>query len=230
MKQMRLEQPKSLAEMVAVRLRQAIINGEIGLGTSIAEEKLAESFGVSRTPVRDALIQLEQQGLVVIQPKRGSFVFSPTPEDVTFICEYRKMIEVNAMQFAVSRNKAELLARIGAVTDAMDKAMREDDAVAYGNLDTDFHQAFVDCSENPYVQDAYQLVSGQIAALRTHLTRPIEQLRQLSFTEHKTLVDLVHAEDFDGFRSLMGAHVDRTGEIYVVALTSEGEGPDTISA
>ncbi len=230
MKQMRLEQPKSLAEMVAVRLREAIISGEIGLGDSIAEEKLAESFGVSRTPVRDALIQLEQQGLVVIQPKRGSFVFSPTPEDVVFICEYRKMIEVNAMQFAIGRNKAELLERIEGVTEAMGAALRNNDAVSYGALDTDFHQAFVDCSENPYIQDAYQLVSGQIAALRTHLTRPIEHLRQLSFTEHKTLVDLVRAEDFAGFRTLMDSHVDRTGEIYVVALTGDGAEHDAILA
>jgi DNA-binding GntR family transcriptional regulator len=207
---MRLEQPKSLAEMVAVRLREAIISGEIGLGDSIAEEKLAESFGVSRTPVRDALIQLEQQGLVVIQPKRGSFVFSPTPKDVVFICEYRKIIE--------------------GVTKAMDTAMRSNDPVTYGALDTDFHQAFVDCSENPYIQDAYQLVSGQIAALRTHLTRPIEHLRQLSFTEHLTLVDLVRTEDFAGFRTLMDAHVDRTGEIYVVALTGDGADHDTILA
>ena len=51
MKQMRIEQPKSLAEMVAIRLRKAIIDGEIGLGENIAEEKLAESFGVSRTPI-----------------------------------------------------------------------------------------------------------------------------------------------------------------------------------
>ncbi|SMQ85444.1 transcriptional regulator, GntR family [Devosia lucknowensis] len=230
MKQMRLEQPKSLAEMVAVRLRQAIIDGEIGLGESIAEEKLAESFGVSRTPVRDALIQLEQQGLVVIQPKRGSFVFSPTAEDVTFICEYRKMIEVHAMKFALGRNKGELMARISDVTAAMGAAMQSHDAVSYGKLDTDFHQAFVDCSDNPYVQDAYQLVSGRIAALRTHLTRPIEHLRQLSFTEHQKLVELVAAEDIDGFGRLMDAHVDRTGEIYVVALTGAGEDNDQVSA
>lgn len=230
MKEMKIEQPKSLAEMVATRLRKAIIDGEIGLGENIAEEKLAESFGVSRTPVRDALIQLEQQGLVVIQSKRGSYVFTPTAEDVVLIGDYRKMIEVNAMRFAVARNKQRLLQRLGEVVDAMGQAMRNSDAVAYGQLDTDFHQAFVDCSNNPYVIDAYQLVSGQIAALRTHLTRPIEHLRELSFSEHQTFVRLVGEEDFPGFQTLMDAHVDRTGEIYVAALTDGGDRSDKDSA
>ncbi|KRB01231.1 hypothetical protein ASD83_06860 [Devosia sp. Root685] len=229
MKEMKLEQPKSLSQMVAVRLRKAIIDGEIGLGQNIAEEKLAESFGVSRTPVRDALIQLEQQGLVVIQSKRGSYVFTPTAQDVVRICEYRKMIEVNAMAFAVKRNKAALTKRLREVTDAMGTAMRQSDAVTYGQLDTDFHQAFVDWSGNPYVQDAYQLVSGQIAALRTHLTRPLEHLRELSFGEHQSFIELVAAEDFAGFQHLMTAHVDRTGEIYVAALSEGEDGSDQIS-
>lgn len=230
MKQMRIEQPKSLAEMVAIRLRKAIIDGEIGLGENIAEEKLAESFGVSRTPVRDALIQLEQQGLVVIQPKRGSFVFTPTAQDVVLICEYRKTIEVKAMQLAVARNKETLLKRLQELVEAMDGAMRRSDPVGYGRLDTDFHQAFVDCAGSPYFVDAYALVSGQIAALRTHLTRPIEHLRELSFSEHKAFIGLVRGEDFTGFQSLMDTHVDRTGEIYVTALSEGDDDRDKIPA
>jgi DNA-binding GntR family transcriptional regulator len=230
MKDMKIEQPKSLAEMVAVRLRKAIIDGEIGLGENISEEKLAESFGVSRTPVRDALIQLEQQGLVVIQSKKGSFVFTPTAQDVILICEYRKMLEVNAVEFAIRRNKDVLLSRLREVIAAMDTAMKSSDAVAYGQLDADFHQAFVDCSGNPYVVEAYQLVSGQIAALRTHLTKPIERLRELSFIEHKALVDLVKTEDYGGFRNLLNGHVDRTAEIYVTALTGGSSANDRISA
>lgn len=223
MKSMKIDLPKSLAQMVATRLRKAIIDGEIGLGENIAEEKLAESFGVSRTPVRDALIQLEQQGLVTIRPKRGSFVFMPTAEDVAMICEYRKMIEVKAMQLAVAHDKETLLTRLNHVVNDMDRAMHGNDSVGYGQLDTDFHQAFVDCARNRYVTDAYALVSGQVAALRTHLTRPIERLRELSFDEHKMFVDYVRAGDFSAFQSLMDVHVDRTGEVYMTALSDSAD-------
>ncbi len=218
MKDMKLEQPRSLAEMVAVRLRSAIIDGEIGLGESIAEEKLAESFGVSRTPVRDALVLLQMQGLVTVQPKRGSFVFIPTVEDVVLLCEFRKLTEVNAMELAVRRNKARLAASLRATIAAMSQAREHNDAVLYGKLDTNFHQAFVDFSGNPFIADAYALVAGQIAALRHHLTRPIESLREISFAEHNQFVDLVEQSDVKGFRELMDLHVDRTSAIYVNAL------------
>lgn len=218
MKDMKLEQPRSLAEMVAVRLRSAIIDGEIGLGESIAEEKLAESFGVSRTPVRDALVLLQMQGLVTVQPKRGSFVFLPTVEDVVLLCEFRKLTEVNAMELSLKRNKARLVTSLRSIISAMGAARESNDAIQYGKLDTNFHQAFVDLSGNPFIADAYALVSGQIAALRHHLTRPIESLRDISFAEHNQFVDLIEQGDVKGFRAVMELHVDRTSAIYVNAL------------
>ncbi|MHA6689887.1 GntR family transcriptional regulator [Devosia sp. A449] len=225
MKDMKLEQPRSLAEMVAVRLRSAIIDGEIGLGESIAEEKLAESFGVSRTPVRDALVILQMQGLVTVQPKRGSQVFIPTVEDVVLMCEFRKLTEVNAMELAIQRNKASLVASLRTTVAAMGQARENHDAVLYGKLDTNFHQAFVDFSGNPFIADAYALVAGQIAALRHHLTRPIESLREISFAEHNQFVDLVEQGDVKGFREVMDLHVDRTGAIYVSALEATSPTP-----
>ena len=69
-KKFAIEMPKSLTEIVAQRVRQAIIDGEFALGQMISEETLAESFGVSRTPVRDALTLLQTTGLVEIRSKR----------------------------------------------------------------------------------------------------------------------------------------------------------------
>lgn len=218
MRHMKINQPKSLTEMVVARLRQAIVDGEIGLGENISEEKLAESFGVSRTPVREALAQLQLQGLVTVQSKRGSFVFTPTIQDVERICEYRKMLEVGAARIAISHNKGELLASLHSILVSMEQAIERGDVVVYGQLDTAFHQAFFDHCGNSYVCDAYQLVSGRIAALRTHLTRPVASLREQSFNEHHAFVELLNQEDFAGFERLVMQHVDRTGDIYVGAL------------
>ena len=72
MKSFKLDTPKSLAQRVMLRLREAIIDGEFELGAVISEEMIAQSFGVSRTPVREAMGQLQSQGLVVIRPQVGS--------------------------------------------------------------------------------------------------------------------------------------------------------------
>lgn len=225
MKDMKIKQPKSLTEMVVARLRKAIVDGEIGLGENISEEKLAESFGVSRTPAREALAQLQLQGLVTVQSKRGSFVFTPTIQDVERICEYRKMLETGAARIAVGHNKGALLVSLRRILSSMAQAMEHGDIVAYGQLDTDFHQAFFDHCGNSYVCDAYQLVSGRIAALRTHLTRPAASLREQSFAEHQTFIELLDQENFADFERLVMQHVDRTGEIYVGAL-GEGTGDE----
>lgn len=82
MPDLRVEQPKSLVTIVEERLRNAIIDAEMGFGESLSEEALSEALGVSRTPVREALARLQLQGLVTIVPKKGTFVFAPTEEDV----------------------------------------------------------------------------------------------------------------------------------------------------
>ena len=74
MRSLKLDTPKSLSQRVMQRLRQAIIDGEFALGAAISEEMVANSFGVSRTPVREAMGLLQAQGLVVIRPQVGSFV------------------------------------------------------------------------------------------------------------------------------------------------------------
>ena len=89
-----IERPRSLVDIVEERLRDAIVNAELAFGEAITEEGLGAAFGVSRTPLREALARLELQGLVVVVPKKGSFVFAPTQDDVTDLCQFRLMLEV----------------------------------------------------------------------------------------------------------------------------------------
>ena len=71
-----LERPRSLTDLVAEELRLGIINGQIELGSNLSEARIANDLGVSRTPVREALNKLETDGLLIVEPQRGSRVFS----------------------------------------------------------------------------------------------------------------------------------------------------------
>src|SRR3954462_2966118 len=93
MRSLKLDAPKSLSQRVVQRLRQAIIDGEFALGAAISEEMVANAFGVSRTPVREAMGQLQAQGLVVIRPQVGRFVFTPSADDITALCTFRITLE-----------------------------------------------------------------------------------------------------------------------------------------
>ena len=111
-KKFAIEMPKSLTEIVAQRVRQAIIDGEFALGQMISEETLAESFGVSRTPVRDALTLLQTTGLVEIRSKRGSYVFQPDEADVQAICDFRAMLELHGATLSRAADREATLAAL----------------------------------------------------------------------------------------------------------------------
>ncbi|CAN7252584.1 MULTISPECIES: GntR family transcriptional regulator [unclassified Variovorax] len=214
----KIEAPKSLAALVAQRLREAIIDGEFALGEMIPEESLASSFGVSRTPVREALNQLQLAGLVVIRPQRGSYVFEPSEADIAAICEFRCLLEPRAAELAYQNGREATAAALQAAIDEMEEARAARDAVRYGRADTRLHEAFFEHCGNPYMQAAYATAATKIAALRTHLSAPADVLHTAGFEQHSNLLALFRAGDFAAFEALMRAHVTGTRNSYVANL------------
>jgi DNA-binding GntR family transcriptional regulator len=223
MKSFKLDPPKSLAQKVVGRLSQAIIEGELPLGSIIAEETLAQSFGVSRTPVREALNQLQLQGLVVIRPQVGSFVFSPDAEDIATICQFRIILEPKAAQLAYDHDREGTLGEVAAAIAEMELAVKARDNVAYGRADTALHDAFFNRCGNRYLQEAYRLVGLRVAALRTNLSAPIDVRTPVSFEQHRDFLRHFESGDFEAFEKLMTSHILGSGETYVKALQLKGQ-------
>ncbi|MDP9899283.1 GntR family transcriptional regulator [Variovorax ginsengisoli] len=221
LKAMRLQPTNSLATQVAVRLRQAIIEGELALGALIPEEALAESFGVSRTPVREAINQLQLQGLVYVRPQVGSFVFRPSADDVAALCQFRCVIEPKAAELAYSNAKFATVEAMEQSIESMESALARHDTVSYGHADTALHDALFENCGNVYLQEAYRLAAGKIAALRTNLSAPLDVERPESFEEHKKFVRLFIKGDLAAFAALVVEHVRGSGKAYVHALRSD---------
>jgi DNA-binding GntR family transcriptional regulator len=216
---MKIAAPKSLTEMVIARLEQAIVDGEFGLGEAISEETLARTFGVSRTPVRDALSFLQLSGLVTVLSKRGSFVFQPSAKDAAALCEYRFLLESQGLRLSHARAPEATLIAMKKAIAAMEKVLTSD-AVAYGRADTQFHQAFLDFCDNAYLGDAYRLASLKVAALRTHLTAHSQDRRNNSLAEHKSMAEMFEGGDLDRLIALLAEHIDRTRLVYDEALSA----------
>ena len=214
----KIDAPKSLASLVAQRLREAIIDGQFALGEMIPEETLATSFGVSRTPVREALNQLQSLGLVTVRPQRGSYVFSPSEADIADLCEFRCVMEPRSAQLAWSHDRAATILALQSAIDDMDGACQQTDAVRYSRADTRLHEAFVNHCGNSYMQAAYSTAGAKIAALRTHLSAPSDVLHPRGMEQHKHLLVLFRDGEFAAFEALMREHVSGTRESYVTNL------------
>jgi DNA-binding GntR family transcriptional regulator len=204
---MRIEQPKTLTEIVSQKLREAIIEGHYAFGENISEDKLAAAFGVSRTPVRDALSALQFTGLVTVKPKRGSFVFNPTIEEVGEICDYRLMLEREALRLSMEKDAAGFVAGLEQIIERMRERMKEQDEYGYVRLDTEFHNLFFDHCGNSLVQTAFELVEARIATIRTALNARFKQRREDSFDQHVEIVEALKAGDWDTANAVLKDHI-----------------------
>ena len=112
---MPLQRPKSLKQLALEHLRSCIVDGTLAMGEHLSERRISEELGVSKSPVREALAQLQDEGLVIIEPQKGVRVFSLFEEEVAQICDFRESIETAAFELALKRNPEALAKDMQAV-------------------------------------------------------------------------------------------------------------------
>src|ERR1700730_861918 len=91
------------------RIREQIVVGVLPLGARLSDKEIAAEMHVSRTPVREALLQLQSEGLIVVRPRSGTFVFGVSEDDLSQICEMRSLFEIGALRMAAAVNPASLV-------------------------------------------------------------------------------------------------------------------------
>lgn len=217
---MALKRPQSLRELALDHLRRNIVNGNLKMGQILSERGISEELGVSKSPVREALAQLRDEGLVTIEPQKGAKVFSLSNEEVEQICDFRQAIETAAFELAIARNPEELANDMDDVVEKMAEAQNKGRIATYLALDTTFHDLIFKHCQNDYLAASYERYEGKIAALRTHLS-DLPQHTQLSFDEHKKLAQAVRKKDEKKIRRLLAEHIDRTRQVYANSHSSE---------
>lgn len=212
--------PKSLTELVTENLRDRIVTGEFDLGSQLSESRIAKDLEVSRTPVREAINRLEMEGLLIVEPQKGSFVFNLEPEELAKLCDARVCLETTALTHAVQNRSDDLHVALKECVDQMTLAREADDVAKYLALDTEFHQHLFDCSDNRFLNDAYQAISLKMAAIRTRLGGHPEHMAK-SYREHQELVEAVKSRDLDLALNILRSHIDRKEGSYWIEATDQ---------
>ena len=215
---MTLMRPKSLRELALEHLRDRIVGGDLKMGQILSERGISEELGVSKSPVREALAQLRDEGLVTIEPQKGARVFTLSEHEVNQICDFRQAIETAAFELALKRNQKALAKDMNQIVKDMTAARKSGDEARYLALDTAFHQAIFGNCENDYLSASYNRYLGKIAALRTHLS-VLPQHTELSFEEHIAITAAVQKSDMQEIQRLLADHIDRTRNTYKASTT-----------
>jgi len=209
-----IERPRSLTSIVIERLREGIIDGSIELGSHLSENRIAELYGTSKTPVREAFAHLQTLGLLEVQAQRGGIVFQPTLEQVRELCEVRLELELIAIRLSMERNRVAFISAVSDTVQKMIEAYDLEHPLAYQRLDNEFHNTFFAHCGNSLLVRAYDLFSPRISALRTHLSTPQPYLLQRSFEEHKMIRTFLERGDPQSATLVLKEHINRTRECH----------------
>lgn len=207
----------ALVDDLAARIRAMIMSGEIPIGAPLRQAELATQFGISRTPVREALRQLQTGGLIEVVPNRGAVVRVPVPWEVREAYEVRAELEALAAHRAVDRLDDASIAELRAVNTAMyERSLKiaAGETVEPSGADNDqFHTLIYRAAGNTRLgrmltelNDAFpRNVSGLVL-------RENSRHREENFREHEELIEAFVAGDHDRAAGIMRQHVSSAGE------------------
>lgn len=209
-----------LVDDIAARIRARIMNGELAIGNPLRQAALAAEFGVSRTPVREALRQLQNGGLIEMQPHRGAVVRVPAPWEVRQAYEVRAELEGLAARRAASRITERQLAEMREHNDVLREAARraEGEGAEGGSPATTaandcFHTIVCEAADNPWLSRMIDRINESFPRNVSSLALAgDERHRQLNIRQHEAIVDALAAHDGDRAQEVMRAHVVSSGE------------------
>ena len=210
-----------LTQLVFHRILRAIVYGRLDLGEPLSESDLAGALHVSKAPVRESLNELRLKGLVVVVPQSGSYVFSPTREQIEELCDFRSLLESSALRASMRHDAKSLIADLKKTTAEMRRAYRQGDIFLSKRLDTQFHQALFERSANRYLAQSYENIRHSVEALR-HRFMDTAVYRNQAFAEHRKLVELLEDGALNKAAAMLHEHIARTKRFQARASWSPG--------
>ena len=207
---------RTVRMIVADKLREAILHGMLKGGQRLSQDEIAQQFCVSRMPVREALRQLESEGLVVFLPRRGATVAQLSPDDVQQLYEIRIYLELLAIRHAVDNFDKQTA---NSLHELLQKMEAEDDPLKWVALNRLFHMQILEPSHRPHLL-------SMIGTLRDNTERymriyfSVMGKRNESHQEHLELLSCCQQGNKDKAQQLLSAHLQKTADNLVEFLQS----------
>ncbi len=215
------------AEVVDL-LRAAILANELAAGTRLIEEDVAEQMGTSRVPVREALRQLEQEGLVELIPHRGAIVATLADAEISSVYEVRATIEAEAMKRACVLVTEEGLARLYRLCEDMDHARRLGDFELVADVDARFHEAILDISGFAMIRRVWRTLDALVRIRTFALLQADDDLGrhflEVIVERHRSLVDVLASRDPDAAAQAVRDHIVEVRDRHGVAGSGSATG------
>ena len=223
---------RQLPRVVAEKIRLAILNGELRAGEWLRQERLAQEFGVSQMPVREALKELAAEGLVEHVPYRGVRVIAFSADDVADLYAHRTFLEGRAAGFAASAITREELAELRDLHSQMSQLLDPSALTEYREGNRRFHQLIYSASRHTYLirtlnQMWATLPTMLLANYATTAHTPLPTRDDIDVREHAAIIAALEARDADLAETLMRAHIADAGAGLVAMIRAQEQARPT---
>ena len=202
----KLEKSQSLYEQAYAHIKQAIINGVFRPGEFLAEVRLAEDLGISKTPISNAMARLSQEGFLVYEPYKGYCVAEIRIEDTGELYELRRILECYLVRKTAPQFTQAELDEMEANISAAEEAFERRDFISYIAHNREFHHAFPRKYDNHRILKVLANLDEHIQRILLHYLQG-EQIDLLSPREHRLVLDAIRAGEVDTAVGLMRDHL-----------------------
>jgi DNA-binding GntR family transcriptional regulator len=216
----KLERPPSLKEKAYQSIKQIILHNLSG-GDPLVVEDLAEQLGISRTPVREALLTLETEGLVTSIANRGTYVAVPSPEEVVHVYQVRGALESLAVRLAAPVIPQRELQALRVAFDQAQAAIDAGDFEAYSRCDLEFHQLILDHVDNDLLVNIIQKMEDRVYRIRMRARQRSSQHLVQAHKEHRLVLEALLARDGERAEAMMKKHLENAEKRVEAILTAQ---------
>jgi DNA-binding GntR family transcriptional regulator len=213
-------QPKSpgnTPEVIAAALRDAILQGRLRSNQPLRQDQIAEQFGVSKIPVREAMVQLRAEGLVIFAPNRGFVVSELSPDEVEEIYLMRTALETKLLERAIPNLRRADFIRAGSVLDISEI---EDDSTKWSDLNWEFHAILYQAAQLPRIISTVEVLHNNVARYLLIYLKSLSAW-DLSQREHKKLLNASRKRDVAGALTILQLHLSRASDSLVSFLSTQ---------
>lgn len=199
---------------IADNLREAIIRGDLEADQRLDEQVIADKFGVSRIPVREAFALLKRDGLVGNKPRHGTYVIGVTDKDIHDIYEYRRIVEGHAIRIVAASVDAESLDRLRSLVERLETAMNAGQSEIMTLNDLEFHRMLVTLGRNSRSLQFWEMIADLMAviirisnSIHWELPAPPEPIDGYS---HSKLIRMIEAHEIDAAEAQLRKHLEQS--------------------
>ncbi|HET7735455.1 MAG TPA: GntR family transcriptional regulator [Nocardioidaceae bacterium] len=198
--------PGSAAQKAYDFIKWAILNSVYAGGQLITEGALADEVGVSRTPVREALLRLEVEGLLTLLPKRGALIATYSEQDVEDVLDARWLVEMHTAAKSFDRRR-ELLPTLESVHERMKRNRREHDTAGFTASDREFHELIVDAAGNAVLSAVYRMLRERQTLFTSVMMRGRLDRMDEAIGEHERIIEALRGDDAQAFEDVVASHL-----------------------